>query len=256
MDDLTIRDFQSGIKLDVQTLPEDSPHDVRLTIQPGVGPQSISLTETKVEELALWLLQHLDADGSQVTLTPEDHQVLTELGIEQRPDGKWGFKLACANKRCGRMVDQCYCAEGLLEAVRVAASDTANTACSLVCWAASGWLQEPLDEALQRRRVDQDVETWVEHTIGLSGAGLWMHLHPNANRDQVELAFEAGERSVFDALRALTEAWRYRDDDHAPAGLRESVEEDLTDGLSRVLEPQGVQDPHPYQCACLTGGDA
>lgn len=246
-DDLRLTDIQGGTKLEAESLDEDDVDSVHLTIKPGqrgVPSQAISLYEDAEEDLATWLLRDLvDEESASVALTPEDHRVLSDLGISRREDGAWGYKLSCANRRCPNNAQTCYCADGLLEAVRDAASRRSDHPCGVLCWFAAGTGFDYLYDY-----PELDPESWIEDAIGLTGVGLWMQLHPGADRDAV-----AESKDVFDAIEALTEAWRQRNEDIQE--LREKVEEELKDAFQEIRDP-GEFDytPDMNECACPTGG--
>lgn len=181
---------------------------------------------------------------SEIALTPNDHKVLARLGISKRPDGKWGFKLKCANRRCQEYPDACYCADGLLEAVQEASTRRSTHTCSVLCWFANGYGRDYLHDF-----PEVDPEAWVEDAIDQTGVGLWMELHPGASRDTVEDRFDTGEKTVFDALEALTEAWRYRHD--GPDDLREEVNQRLTEAYKEIHDTGLVDyEPDMNECAC------
>lgn len=252
-DSLELLDAEGGTRLEVESVDEDRGYSVYLTMHPPaehMTARAMHLFRDQEETLATWLLKDLVVEGaSAIALTPEDHRILADLGIEKRPDGKWGFRLKCANKRCGNHVATCFCAEGLLEAVYVAATDRANEMCSVLCWVARGWLHEYL---VDHRHVinDRDPDAWLEDEIGWTATELWMEMHPKADREAVD-----GEKSLRDALLSLTEAWRYRNDFRGATELREDLEGALQDAVSEVYEAgAGDYDPHPNECACPTGG--
>lgn len=249
MDPFEAMDLMGGTKLTVEPVDEHVDR-VRFTIHPdarAASPQSIGLPRDNEEQLAHWLLSHLveePAETASIALSPEDHRILTDLGISRRSDGAWGFKLKCANRACGRYPDTCYCADGLLEAMREASTRRSSHSCSVLCWFAAGYGRDYLHEY-----PEIGPEEWVEDAIGMRGEDLWMKIYPGADRDAVEERFENEEKSVFDALEALTESWRYRND--GPEDLRDEVNEALGDAYEEIHEEGAVDyEPDSHECAC------
>lgn len=184
-----------------------------------------------------------DTPPSRITLGPEDLRVLDALSIAQRDDGRWGYKLKCSNKACPNQVDACYCADGLLEAVRDAATRRSKHPCGTLCWM-TGYGRTYLDE-----QPELHPEDWIQDAIEMTGTELWMKIHPGAVGDSV-----ADSKDIWDALEALTEGWRYRHDTHGIQELRDQVEEDLGEAFTGINDGLQGYEPDMDECACPTGG--
>lgn len=70
-------------------------------------------------------------------LSVAQHRLATRLGIKQRQDGSWGFKLRCAWRPCANTVPNCYCSESFDAAVQ-RLKGRSNLYCSRQCWVGSG----------------------------------------------------------------------------------------------------------------------
>lgn len=246
-DDLTLSDIAGDATLEAKLPDKEGLDDLRLTIKQDGRPelqQSIYLHQGAEEDLATFLLKDLvDEESASIALTPEDHRVLADLGIAKRPDGKWGFRLKCANRACQEVPPVCYCADGLLEAVREASTRRSSHMCSLLCWFADGVGLDYLHDY-----PDIDPESWVEDAIGMEGVDLWMQLHTGADRDAV-----ADSKDVWDALKALSYNWRH---DYEDVGeLRDEVDQALHEAFSELKDDGAIDyEPDSHECACPTGG--
>lgn len=249
-DPLTVSDIQGGTKLEAESLDEDDVDSVMLTIDPGgrtAARQSIGLHRQAEEELAGFLLEDLvDEEPSAIALKPEDHRVLADLGISRREDGRWGYKLTCAHRRCGQDAPACYCADGVLEAVRDASTRSSKHPCSALCAICDGfgdWLQDVV--------LNESLEEWLEEALDRTAAELHREIHPGASGDAGE------DRDYLEVLGDL--AWN-RSREHR----REHID-DLWDEVNEYLqsavgdtvsddEMNRGREPDMNECACPTGG--
>jgi hypothetical protein len=68
-------------------------------------------------------------------VSPEDLQRMKQHGIEQRLDGKWGFKLHCARPSCLHRVDfKCYAEDTLDAAVQAMTTRRSRYYCNTECY--------------------------------------------------------------------------------------------------------------------------
>lgn len=110
-----------------------------------------------------------------MAISLEQAKLCYELGIKQRDDGKWGFKLRCANRTCNSYTDTCYCENEVEHAIQAVRTRRSAYWCSAECYMKDErfWLREA------------EIEDYLEGTETMDS--VWAHFDLNPNEDDAEL---------------------------------------------------------------------
>lgn len=67
-----------------------------------------------------------------MSVTIEQHKQMTEKGIYERKDGKFGFKRKCKNEDCDTFIEKCFCSDSLNQSL-INVEKRSETHCSVKC---------------------------------------------------------------------------------------------------------------------------
>ena len=143
-------------------------------------------------------------------VTSEQAALMHQHQVQQRADGKWGFKLRCADAKCSCDVEEkCFCADTLEEAVTARTSRRSESYHSRSCWMdADDGASEACWEYLVARaadeefgsRVDRQLPTLVRDALGLppdgTPTGTWLPLLAGRDRQLNDIVRESFDTEV------------------------------------------------------------